>query len=250
MFVLAIESSSSEGSVALLSDQPAGPEVLASERLPAGERSAKSLFKTLDRVLAAPGVRDQGIGLVCVTSGPGSFTGLRVGISAIKMLAYCWKCPSIGVSTLQVIAMQTLGGWGSVGVSGWSAASGVAEVEAVLDAQRQEIFMERFSWQQGTPWTDLKPAGDGPRIVGRDQWLGELVPGRMVAGPPLATLAAKVPSGVLVASADVWEPQATTVGRLGLAQWKAGAVSDPFALMPHYVRASAAEEKASQRGGV
>ncbi len=247
MFVLAIESSSSEGSVALLSDQPAGPEVLACERLPAGERSAKSLFKTLETVLAAPGVRDQGIGLVCVTSGPGSFTGLRVGISAIKMLAYCWKCPSVGVSTLQVIAMQALGG---LNVMRRNAGNRVVEVEAVLDAQRQEIFMERFSWQQGTPFTELTPAGDGPRIVGRDQWLGELVPGRIVAGPPLATLAAKVPSGVLVASDDVWEPQATTVGRLGLAQWKAGAVGDPFALMPHYVRASAAEEKASQRGGV
>ena len=67
--------------------------------------------------------------LIAVTVGPGSFTGLRIGVSTAKALAYALATPLIGVNTLEVILRQ--------------APAGLPRLQAVLDAQRYELFAER-----------------------------------------------------------------------------------------------------------
>lgn len=242
MLVLALETSSLEGSVAILRDTPRGVEVLATESLAKGDRSAKTLYKVLGGILDRFGGSPRGVGLVCVASGPGSFTGLRVGVSATKLLAYCWGAPAVGVSTLKAIAYQAAAHFTE---SGGAIAEGPLMVEAVLDAQRQELFVEKYVLVPEAPLEDLQALGGGPEIVSRQAWLQKLAQGELVSGPPLISLRAKLPAGVIAATDAVLDPTAVTIGKLGLAQWKAGDKGDPFTLMPIYVRPSAAEEKAS-----
>lgn len=242
MLVLALETSSLEGSVAILRDTPRGVEVLALETLAKGDRSAKTLYGVLEGLLERFGGSPRGVGLVCVASGPGSFTGLRVGVSATKLLAYCWQVPAIGVSTLKAIAYQAVSQFTE---TGGVAIEGPIAVEAVLDAQRQELFVEKYILVPGEPVEGLQALGSGPEIIGRQAWLQKLVAGELVSGPPLVTLRAKLPAGVIAVDDALLAPTAVTIGKLGLAQWKAGDKGDPFALMPIYVRPSAAEEKAS-----
>ncbi|HWC91080.1 MAG TPA: tRNA (adenosine(37)-N6)-threonylcarbamoyltransferase complex dimerization subunit type 1 TsaB, partial [Pirellulales bacterium] len=100
--VLALETSGLSGSVALLD---AG-RPLAELPLPVGQRSAQSLVPTIDALVRQLDWRLEQIGLVAVTSGPGSFTSLRIGVSTAKCLAYAWGAEIQGVSTLEVIARQ------------------------------------------------------------------------------------------------------------------------------------------------
>ncbi|MCA9264481.1 MAG: tRNA (adenosine(37)-N6)-threonylcarbamoyltransferase complex dimerization subunit type 1 TsaB, partial [Planctomycetales bacterium] len=100
--VLALETSSFHGSVALLD----GQMLLASRALPDDSRSAESLAPTIREVLTSVGVTPRAIELVAVTVGPGSFTGLRVGVTTAKTFAYAVSAAVVGVNTLEVLANQ------------------------------------------------------------------------------------------------------------------------------------------------
>ena len=134
--------------------------------------------------------------LICVTTGPGSFTGLRIGVTTAKTLAYATRANVIGVHTLAAIAARV--------------SEPYERLWTVVDAQRQELFVAEFrsGWQQdsnGIPDT---------RIVGVDDWLAELQPSDSVSGPPLEKLTERLPTGVRTVEPKLWAPDADTVGRL------------------------------------
>ncbi len=102
MRILALETSNRQTSLALLE---AGS--LVSERwLSAEPRVAQSLIPAIQDELKNAGWSSEDLQLIAVSQGPGSFTGLRVGITAAKTLAYAWQVPVLGVNTLEVIAHQ------------------------------------------------------------------------------------------------------------------------------------------------
>ncbi len=70
-----------------------------------------------------------------------------------------------------------------------------------------------------------------------------------MSGPGLHRWAARLPAGVPVVDAGLWDPQAESLLRLGLARYTAGERDDPFALEPLYLRPSSAEEQQARRGG-
>jgi hypothetical protein len=84
-------------------------------------------------------------------------------------------------------------------------------------------------------------------ILDVDAWLAMIQPGEAVSGPVLNRLAARLPSGALVAPQDQWSPHAETVGRLAAARYEAGERQDLWKLVPHYYRQSAAEEKLAKK---
>ena len=100
MRVLAIETVGMTGSVAVLS----GDEVLVERRLDTERRSAQTLAPAIQDLLAEVGWRPADLELVAVAQGPGSFTGLRIGITTAKGLAYVLGCRLLGVNTLRAIA--------------------------------------------------------------------------------------------------------------------------------------------------
>jgi tRNA threonylcarbamoyladenosine biosynthesis protein TsaB len=234
VLILALETSSQAGSVALL-DCRVGQvgdcdNVLSQRILEAERRSAQTLIPGIAHVLAEAGRRPADVGLVAVTIGPGSFTGLRVGVTAAKSFAYATGCECLGVDTLEVIAWQAPRNEASA-----------AEIRAVLDAQRKELYLARFR----IAGCELVRV-EGNRIVPVEGWLADLVPGTVVTGSGINRLIDRLHAGVVAVDPRLREPQAATVGRLAWRQYQAGRRDDLWKLAPNYLRLSAAEEKVGQ----
>jgi tRNA threonylcarbamoyladenosine biosynthesis protein TsaB len=226
MKILAIEASGLLGSVALLEERE-GQFISVDERLtPADQRTARSLIPTLQQLLAARNWAPTDVDLVAVTTGPGSFTGLRIGVVAAKTFAYAVGAQLVGVHTLAAIAEAIRPRSSCL----WT----------ILDAQRQELFVSQFAPGQ----TILEAPAPPTSILSIDAWLEQLQPGDAVAGPPIAKLRARLPEGVEVVDERLWSPSAAAVGRLGWAHFQRGEQISPLELVPNYYRKSAAEEKA------
>lgn len=220
MRILALETSGFSGEVALLE----GDNVVYQTLLTEGQRTAQSLAPGIAAALATTGWRASDLGLVAVTIGPGSFTGLRVGVTTAKTFAYAAGCEVLGIDTLDVVAAQAplVAGRGL-----W----------AVIDAQRAQLFAKHYvSGEQR--WQGTTPA----HIVSGDDWLQQL-------GDDMATgegLKRFPPAHNVVARA-LWQPRAATVGKLAWREYQSGRRDDLWTLAPHYLRASAAEEKADEQ---
>jgi tRNA threonylcarbamoyladenosine biosynthesis protein TsaB len=224
VLVLALETSSVGGSVALLDRD----NVLSHRRLAEGRRSGQWLAPAIDEVLRELGREPRELGLVAVTTGPGSFTGLRIGVTTAKTLAYAVGCDVIGLSTLDVVASQVPPDLGRG-----------AELQAVMDAQRKELFVARYHLHDsGGP---VRLAADA--IVPIESWLQSLVVGTVVSGPGLAKIETRLPAGVIAVESSLREPDAATVGRLAWQAHCRGRRDDLWKLAPAYLRLSYAEEK-------
>ncbi|MEX2027678.1 MAG: tRNA (adenosine(37)-N6)-threonylcarbamoyltransferase complex dimerization subunit type 1 TsaB [Pirellulaceae bacterium] len=230
MFTLAIETSSKSGSVALLK----GDEVAQQRQLDPLVGSARTLVPAIEQIVSDQQLRPGQLNLIAVSTGPGSFTGLRVGMTTAKTLAYALSCDILGVDTLDAIAAQ---------VPGAIAGEGASELHAVIDAQRRELFLARYE-----PASDPNAAVFWKRlsetqIVAADRWLGQLTSGTIVTGPALKRWLGQLPASVVASPEECWTPQAATIGRLGLVAWRSGRRDDLFQIMPTYLRPSYADEK-------
>lgn len=226
MRILALETSTMDGSVAALE----GEHLLGQLALEPGKRTAQSFAPAIEQQLRRVGWCPQDVQLVAVTQGPGSFTGLRIGVTAAKTLAYAVGAQVIGVNTLKVIA--------------WQAPTGGQPVCAVLDAQRQQVFAAAFQ-RQGEHFVEL---GE-PDIRDVSEWLAGLSADAAVTGPVLARLRDRLPAGVTMVDPAYWTPQAATVGLVGYLEHQAGKRHDLWTLNPVYFRSSAAEEKVRKKEG-
>ena len=218
--ILALETSTLDASLAALE----GDRLLGQTVLDRTRRTAQCFAPAIQQQLQVVGWRPQDVQLVAVSQGPGSFTGLRVGVTAAKTLAYAVGAEVFAVNTLQVIARQT-----------------PAELQcvcAVLDAQRQQLFVAEFR-REGDRLVETAAT----RIEDNAQWLAGLSPGTAVTGPGLAALRDKLPTGIVVVDAGCWTPRAATVGLAAWLEYQAGNRHDVWTLNPVYYRTSAAEEK-------
>lgn len=237
MRVLALETSGRVGSIALLTAPADGPAaVVAAQALPPGERSAQTLLPAVKRLLAEQQWRPADLGLIATTTGPGSFTGLRIGVVAAKTLAYALRTQLVGVHTLAAMALA----WRQC-IASTPPAEAPARLWTVLDAQRQELFAACF--ERGS---DLASAPAPPTsILAVDDWLGRLAPGDAVTGPPLSKLLDRLPAGAAPLPASEWSPSASATGLLAIELERRGHTTAPLSLAPNYYRKSAAEEKAA-----
>ena len=227
MLILAFDTSSLAGTVAVME----GQRVLAQKALDQAQRSAQTLAPAIDHALLLAGKQPSDVRLLATTVGPGSFTGLRVGVTMAKTLAYALGCDVIGLNTLDVLAAQ---------VPAESLTAG-SRVHAVLDAQRRELFVARCeaSGEGGA----LRRLNEGETILPGETWLQTLRAGDVVIGSGIKRWQDKLPAGVTVADAEFQEPQATTTGRLALGEYERGRRDDFWTLSPLYIRPSYAEEK-------
>ncbi|TWU20845.1 tRNA (adenosine(37)-N6)-threonylcarbamoyltransferase complex dimerization subunit type 1 TsaB [Bythopirellula polymerisocia] len=223
MRILAFETSLRQGSIAALESSQSSTQLVAERQLPSDQRSAQSLLPALSQLCSECGWKPAEVELVCVTTGPGSFTGLRIGITAAKALAYAVGAKLVGVHSLAALAAGVPQPSGNL----WT----------ILDAQRQELFVASFEEKAITQYPET-------RILSTNDWLAVLKPGDSVVGPPLDHLCGKLPSGVDAVDENLWQPQARIVGQLGYEFFCRGHTVDPMQLVPNYFRKSAAEEKA------
>jgi tRNA threonylcarbamoyladenosine biosynthesis protein TsaB len=228
MRILAIETSGRFGSVAALSGDAGNAQILREIVLSEDQRTAQRLAPAMLELLAAVEWSPQDVQIVSVTVGPGSFTGLRIGVTAAKTFAYAVGAEVIGINTLVVLAVQA------------AARSRLeASLWTVMDAQRRELFVASFD---GGAVNDVATNCD-VAIVHQDAWLAKLRPKTLVIGPVLKRLKSQLPDGVVAVDEALWQPKAATVGKLAWQAYLSGYRDDVWKLSPRYYRMSAAEEK-------
>jgi tRNA threonylcarbamoyladenosine biosynthesis protein TsaB len=222
--VLAIETSSATASLALLDDE----QLVDDLELDSSIRTARALAPAMAAQLDRGGWRPVDVELVAVSTGPGSFTGLRVGVTTAKTFAYVVQAELVGINTLEVIAHQST--------------RPSSRVWAVLNALRGELFTAQFTRLPEGSWDFLQPT----EVLPRETWLERLSEGDAVTGSGLSGLTKQLPPHIAVEPAANWTPRAVSVGRIALHHYLAGRRDDVWSLVPQYYRKSAAEEKRDQ----
>ena len=248
MRVLALDTTTRAGSVALVDDtliveeRPGDPSRTHAERLPA----------ELLAVSEAHGVALSSIDIFAVAAGPGSFTGLRIGLATVQGLAFVTGRQIVGISALEALAQ----------VASRAVAAGTI-VAAWMDAQRREVFSALYRVTSAELFdpgrlVELKPAGVGDPESTLARWRDHLDPStRLGAGPSTslgageavvfvgdgAVLYADLVRGRGEAAWRVMAPPllAGALGRMAVARARRGEAVDPAGVRPVYVRRPDAE---------
>ena len=214
MLVLATDTSGKFGSIALAQCGPADVcDVLEVVPLEGGTFSAQ-LVPQIASLLSKHGFKKQDLDAFAVASGPGSFTGLRVGLAAIKALAEILRKPIVAVSLLEAIA---------------TSASGTRKVLAALDAGRGEVYVGEY--ESGS-------AMFGERLLTRQEMLAA-ADHRQIITPDLG-----LAEFARAASAEVLEierPKSDAIARLAWRKLEKKETISPEALDANYIRRSDAE---------
>ncbi|MFH0983363.1 MAG: tRNA (adenosine(37)-N6)-threonylcarbamoyltransferase complex dimerization subunit type 1 TsaB [Planctomycetota bacterium] len=230
---LAVETSGCVGSVAL----GRGEEILEAKELSDGRRHAVELLPVVQMLCRRHNVRPGEVAEVYVSGGPGSFTGLRIGITFAKTLALGGGTRVVRVPTLDVIAQNVL-----------ALDPPPAYLAVVLDAKRGRVYAAAFELvEAGGPGYRLimQPAEVAPA-----DFLARMPPGSAVVGEGTAYHREAVEhSGLVILPAPYSQALAEMVYRLGRRQAAAGCFDDPNALTPIYIRRPEAEEVYERRHG-
>lgn len=223
---LAIDTSLARGSVAA-ADERSMLEIV----LPVAGEHARRIGSALTEAVSELGWAVGAAELVGVVRGPGSFTGLRVGLAAAKAIAWATEATLVGVSGFDVIARRT------ARLS--RAPSGPLHI--AYDAGRGELFVAEAEPAAHEP-TGFRLST--PRLADAREWIAALPPGSHVSGPGLdvvgEVLAAR--PDLRIAPRDAWLPTAAEVIEVARLLQAAGIADAPAALVPDYLRPSYADE--------
>lgn len=212
-FVLAIDTALSAVSACMLSSGETTP--LSAESMPMERGHAEALVPLIDRVVSRVDGGFEVVSRIAVTIGPGSFTGIRVGVAAARALGLACKVPVVGVSTLSALAAPSI-------ASGYR-----STIAAAIDANHGNVYVQSFAADGGTQLPpSVLPVAEVIRLLGSG-------PFRLV-GSGAAMLAIEAWS--LGLNADVVEhtlvPDIAFVARLGALADPKRALPRPFYLRP------------------
>jgi tRNA threonylcarbamoyladenosine biosynthesis protein TsaB len=231
MLILAIDTSSECGSLALLRDSA----VLSQEASSSGEPYSSSLLRQTRALLDMARISFEEIDLVSVTAGPGSFTGLRVGLTTVKGWAEVWGTRIAAVSGLEAMAAQVV-----------NLAAPDSLIASVMDARRGQVFGGIFRRQMDE--TDKMERIGDEILAAPDEFAGQLRGhcgnGRLsviACFDPDLMRAAIERQGLGCRIEVVSRVLAPFVGQLGYAKALRGDLVDALHLDANYIRRSDAE---------
>ncbi|MCL2348956.1 MAG: tRNA (adenosine(37)-N6)-threonylcarbamoyltransferase complex dimerization subunit type 1 TsaB [Planctomycetaceae bacterium] len=236
--ILAIETTEKQGSVAVSNDGV----VLLCLSLDNRMRSAQSLIPAIKTLLADVSISTQLIDVIAVAIGPGSFTGLRVGLATARMLAYTIGAKLLGINTLQSIAANlTPENEGKIGQKIEQ------KVTVAIDAQRGDVSAQTFLLTQGSHFNDFifPIPQDEPQLMSFENWLNLSLDDEnlLFCGPVLKKNTLQKTKNIPLVDEKYWQPNAVGVTRIAWERFQAGESDDLWSLQPYYSRLSAAEEK-------
>ena len=241
---LAIETSARIPSVCLLSQG----RVLGQATIEVGQRASAQLIPTIEALLQDAAWVPGDLRAISISVGPGSFTGLRLGIATAKTLAYALGCPVIPISTHVVLAYQAAAHLHATRSGRGETESAAADLAAeqgiyiatVIDAQRGQWFAQLHQWHIGKP---IQSVGEST-IEDPQQWIDRWQEATVLCGPGLTRQSHQLdlPPQTCLAPPAAWQPQASSVGMLVAENPHRFPPADPFQLVPVYGRRSAAEE--------
>lgn len=225
MKVLGVDTSTSCGSVGLINDG----EVISDYLLNIQGTHSERLLVAIELVLREARCPIESIDGWTISLGPGSFTGLRIGLSTVKGLAFATGKPVAGVSTLDVLASQI--------------ASTPHLICPILDARKKEVYTAFYRYEEGnllkrlSPYQTMRPEDLVQKIKEETIFLGEGV--KTYRGFLLNSL----PSWSIFPPDSLHYPRGAMVAKLGSELLQKGVGFDISTLIPIYVRSSEAEMK-------
>lgn len=158
--LLVLETATGINSVALYE----GAQLLGHADYHAGRLHAQLITVSIQQLLDNLSVKPEALSAIAVGRGPGSYTGLRVGVSSAKGLCMALDLPLLSVGSLEILAWSVLDLAAQLG----------AQIVPMIDARRMEVYCQRFDSHgqpQGNPWAQVVEAGsfaeilaDGPTI--------------------------------------------------------------------------------------
>jgi tRNA threonylcarbamoyladenosine biosynthesis protein TsaB len=225
MNILALDTSGVTASVALLQDETVRAEMF----LNLGRNHSEILLTSIEHLLNATGLEIREIDVFACTVGPGSFTGIRIGISTVKGLALAFDRPIVGLSALEVLAMNAMGFQ--------------KKICPMIDARRGQVYAGLYVDNGTDILTNIIPE----RLVKANDFL-ELIAGETVF---IGTGAVKYGDSIRRGFAGrgyfvvdyLHQIHASAVGVLAGRKALAGGLTDAVKLIPLYLRRSEAEEK-------
>ena len=222
MKILAIDTSTPSGSIALLEDDQLIAESTTCIQKTHAERLLPSIKTLLDNI----GIKPEDIDGFALTTGPGSFTGLRIGLSTIKGLSWSLNKPVVGVSTLEAIAMNI--------------PYSDKPVCPMLDARKKEVYAAVYKCNNNLPEcimpdTALSPDNLINKIKEPTIFLGD---GIKVYGNLIKDM---LKDTAVIAPAHLWQIKASSVGLLAWEKFRNGNIDSPENIRLNYLRPSETE---------
>lgn len=231
MKILALESSAVAASVALTEDET----LLAQSIQNNGLTHSRTLMPLCRDLLDNLGLTLRDVDLIAVAAGPGSFTGLRIGVSAAKGLAWAGDKPCVGVSTLEAMA--------------WTAAHIGGELCPVMDARRAQVYNARFRGENGRP---IRLTGD--RAISLEALKEEILAAggapQVLIGDGTALCRRQFSEwglNTVLSPPHLRQQNAWGVARAALEAAREGRITTAAGLTPVYHRLSQAERERNER---
>ena len=224
MNILALSTSTHRGSAAVFNDGSALATVAYADLKGHAER----IFAAIDEALAEAGLSRAALSSVACDTGPGSFTGARVGVASVKGIALGLGLPVVGVLSLEAMAAAAFG----------QGAAGEGDVVlAAIDAKKNELFVAAYALEDGSLQPILAPCCRAALPEALTLLTQPTQPTQqrrvVVVGEVAASLG---PCPALARGPALDLPDAAWVARLAAARLARGANVDPAALEPTYVR--------------
>jgi tRNA threonylcarbamoyladenosine biosynthesis protein TsaB len=226
MIILGIDTSGRDGSIALARGSGERFEAIGVAQIAGGTYSAQ-LIPARAALLAGASLAKSAIDLLAVASGPGSFTGLRVGLSTVKGLAEALGKPIVAVSMLEATA---------------AASRQTASVVAALDAQRGDVYVGEYQLIHSEVPSELRLHRIDEVLLSLENFtasLGARIPVPVTYTPDATVERAVRESGSAVER--IPRPGADLIARLGVAKYLQGLTTSSEALDANYLRHSDAE---------
>lgn len=201
-----------------------GTELVRAAELDSARKHAREMVPTIDALLRAESLRPADLTGIMVSRGPGSYTGLRVGLATAKALAYALGCQLRAVDTFAAIAEQV--------------PKEAQFVTVIADALQGQVYAQHYRWGHDDRRT-LEPL----RILAVGALAAGLIEGEWLTGPGVSAYDGQLPRANPRTPEADREPRVESVLAVGL-KLPPLTKEDVFALEPLYLRGSSAEEKA------
>jgi tRNA threonylcarbamoyladenosine biosynthesis protein TsaB len=192
MIILAVDTAGADCSVAIVRLQGSSRHILGARRDTLGRGHAEHLIPMIERMMAEAGIGFPDIERFATTIGPGSFTGLRVGVAAMRGLAVATGRPAIGIGTLEALAVSaltTLQNGSRSDVNNTGTENAATAICTALDARHGNAYAQVFA-ADGTPICE-------PRAIAADQ-AGTLPPFEVATGTGAPLLVDHLRQDILV----------------------------------------------------
>ncbi len=233
MKILSIETSTQAGGVALMDEK----RLIAEYRLDVVVRHSERILSAIDWLLKESGTKVSDLDAIAISVGPGSFTGLRVGLATAKGLAIGQNKPLVLIPTLEVFAaiFRYCNAW----IVPW------------IDARKSEVYWALFECEDGQIKRCTADAATTPEIALQE--ISVLIAGQTEQKKVLfvGDGASRYREAILKEMSDIARfpsplfqfPSAAAVAELALIKLEKGEICDPILAVPSYVRASTPELK-------